>query len=79
MIIYAFLAVTTATARQTEPAAGLVPLTVNEVRHLFVELALRRPAAPDTFVLAWSWWRRRRQFTAQASHYRRRARRLQLN
>jgi SRSO17 transposase len=79
MLAYAFLAVTTANARKTPSAPGLIPLTANEVRHLFVHLARPRPPVSEAFVLAWSRWRRRRQFTAQASHYRRQAAALQLN
>ncbi len=36
MLTYAFLAVTTARAHMIEPAEGLIPPTVNEVRRLFV-------------------------------------------
>ena len=79
MLAHAFLAVTTAQAHDTEPADGLIPLTVNEVRHLLVRLALRRQTPSDAFVLAWSWWRRRHQARAQAGHYRRQATALQLN
>ena len=53
MLARAFLAVTTATAHDTEPADGLVPLTVNEVRHLLVHLATPRPQPAASFVLAW--------------------------
>ena len=79
MLTYAFLAVTTAAAHDTQPADGLIPLTVNEVRHLLVHLAIPRPNPPAAFVLAWSSWRRRHQARAQASHYRRQAAALQLN
>jgi hypothetical protein len=79
MLTYAFLAVTTATAHNTQPADGLIPLTVNEVRHLLIHLAMPRPAPPASSVLAWSWWRRRHQTRAQASHYRHQATDLQLN
>lgn len=79
MLAYAFLAVTTATAHDTQPTDGLIPLTVNEVRHLLVHLAMPRPEPAASFVLAWSWWRRRHQARAQASHYRRQAAALQLN
>jgi SRSO17 transposase len=79
MLAYAFLAVTTAQTHDTPPADGLIPLTVNEVRHLLVHLAMPRPTPPAAFVLAWSTWRRRHQARAQASHYRRQATALQLN
>ncbi len=79
MLAYAFLAVTTARAHTIEPAEGLIPLTVHEVRRLFVEVAMPRPAVTKAFLLAWSWWRRRRQFLAKQCHYRRQAAKLQLN
>jgi SRSO17 transposase len=79
MLTHAFLAVTTAAAHDTEPADGLIPLTINEVRHLITQLAMPRPAPATGFVLAWSWWRRRHQARAQASHYHRQAAALQLN
>ncbi|MBE3200377.1 MULTISPECIES: IS701 family transposase [Parafrankia] len=79
MLAYAFLAVTTARAHDTQSADELIPLTVNEVRHLFVCLAFPRPEPAAGFVLAWSWWRRRHQARAQASHYQRQAAALQLN
>ncbi|MEX5636511.1 IS701 family transposase, partial [Parafrankia sp. FMc2] len=63
----------------TEPADGLIPLTINEVRHLITQIALPRPDPSAGFVLAWSRWRRRHQARAQASHYRRQAAALQLN
>ncbi len=79
MLAYAFLAVTTARARKIEPAEGLIPLTVNEVRHLFVEVAMPRPSVTKAFLLAWSWWRRHRQLLAKHCHYHRQAVKLQLN
>jgi len=54
VLAYAFLAVTTAAAHDTTAANGLIPLTVNEVRHLLIRLALPRPKPSDAFVLAWS-------------------------
>ncbi|EIV91979.1 hypothetical protein FraQA3DRAFT_1467, partial [Frankia sp. QA3] len=79
MLAYAFLAVTTARARKIEPAEGLIPLTVNEVRHPFVEVAMRRPSVTKAFLLAWSWWRRHRQLLAKHCHYHRQTVKLQLN
>nr|WP_096336186.1 IS701 family transposase [Pseudofrankia asymbiotica] len=79
MLAHAYLAVTTATAHDTQPADGLIPLTVNEVRHLLVHLAIPRPTPPTAFVLAWSWWRRHHQAHAQTSHHDRQATALQLN
>ncbi|MCK9903290.1 hypothetical protein CC117_01010 [Parafrankia colletiae] len=70
---------TTAGAPDTEPADGLIPLTVNEVRHLIIQLAIPRPDPATGFVPSWSWWRRRHQAHAQASHYHRQVAALQLN
>jgi SRSO17 transposase len=49
----------------------LIPLTRNEIRRLLTGLS--RQPAPPAAQLHWSRWRRRHQFTARASHYRRRA------
>jgi SRSO17 transposase len=49
----------------------LIPLTRNEIRRLLTGLS--RQLAPPAAQLRWSRWRRRHQFTARASHYRRRA------
>jgi SRSO17 transposase len=54
------------------PPAGLIPLTCSELQRLFTRLVLepaRRPADPE----AWSRWRRRHQYRARISHYRRQA------
>jgi SRSO17 transposase len=72
MLAHAFLAVATAIERSTTPTpAGLIPLTVNEFRRLFdaLLLATHRTLAS---LLAWSRWRRRHQYRARLSHYRRR-------
>ncbi len=72
MLAHAFLAVTTAAERDHTPTpAGLIPLTVNELRRLFDALLL---SAQHTLsrLLAWSTWRRRHQAIARACHYRRR-------
>jgi SRSO17 transposase len=72
MLAHAFLAVATATQRNTAPTpAGLIPLTVNEFRRLFDALLLvtHRTLAS---LLAWSRWRRRHQYRARQSHYRKR-------
>ena len=72
MLAHAFLAVATATERDTRPApAGLIPLTVNEFRRLFDALLLVAHHTITT-LLAWSRWRRRHQYRARLSHYRRR-------
>jgi SRSO17 transposase len=72
MLAHAFLAVATATERDTRPTpTGLITLTVNEFRRLFDALLL---AAKQTLtsLLRWSAWRRRHQHRARESHYRRR-------
>jgi SRSO17 transposase len=72
MLAHAFLAVTTAIERETQPTpSGLITLTVNEFRRLFDALLLVTNHT-ITSLLAWSRWRRRHQYRARQSHYRRR-------
>jgi hypothetical protein len=72
MLAHAFLAVATAIERSTTPTpSGLIPLTVNEFRRLFDALLLATHRTL-TSLLAWSRWRRRHQYRARLSHYRRR-------
>jgi SRSO17 transposase len=72
MLAHAFLAVATATERDAQPTpTGLITLTVNEFRRLFDALLLTTDHAITT-LLAWSRWRRRHQYRARHSHYRRR-------
>ena len=72
MLAHAFLAVATATERDTQPTpAGLIALTVNEFRRLFDALLLVTHHTLTT-LLAWSRWRRRHQYRARLSHYKRR-------
>jgi SRSO17 transposase len=71
MLAHAFLAVATATERDTQPTpTGLIALTVNEFRRLFDALLLTTHYTITT-LLAWSRWRRRHQYRARLSHYRR--------
>ena len=66
------LAVATATERDAQPTpTGLITLTVNEFRRLFDALLLVTRHTITT-LLAWSRWRRRHQYRARLSHYRRR-------
>jgi hypothetical protein len=51
---------------------GLIPLTCNEIQHLFAAL-VAVPVATTSHRLRWSWWRRRQQARARACHYRRQA------
>lgn len=72
MLAHAFLAVATATERDTTPTPmGLITLTVNEFRRLFDALLLSTRHTITT-LLAWSRWRRQHQYRARQSHYRRR-------
>ena len=72
MLAHAFLAVATATERDTTPTpTGLITLTVNEFRRLFDALLLATNRT-ITSLLAWSRWRRQHQYRARESHYRRR-------
>ena len=54
------------------PPSGLIPLTCNEVQHLFAAL-VARPAGDVGHRLRWSLWRRRHQARARTCHYRRQA------
>ncbi|WP_063741259.1 transposase [Saccharothrix syringae] len=61
LLAHLFQAVTTA-AEQAAPApAGLIPLTLNEIRHLSVRLVIKHVDRPVDR-LHWSWWRRRHQY-----------------
>ena len=72
MLAHAFLAVATAAERDTQPTpTGLITLTVNEFRRLFDALLLAAKRTLAT-LLAWSTWRRKHQYRARQSHYRRR-------
>jgi SRSO17 transposase len=72
MLAHAFLAVATAIERDTAPTpTGLITLTVNEFRRLFDALLLATHCTLES-LLAWSRWRRRHQYRARQSHYRRR-------
>jgi SRSO17 transposase len=72
MLAHAFLAVACAVERDTTPTpAGLIALTVNEFRRLYDALLLATQHTVAT-LLAWSRWRRRHQYRARESHYKRR-------
>jgi SRSO17 transposase len=73
MLAHAFLTVTaTAEHADTPPPAGQIPLTRNEISHLFAVLVLT-PARSLRHRLHWSTWRRRHQYRARTSHYQRQA------
>jgi len=72
MLAHAFLAVATAIERDSVPTpTGLITLTVNEFRRLFDALLLTTGHTVAN-LLAWSRWRRRHQYRARQSHYKRR-------
>ena len=73
MLAYAFLVVAAVTEHARHPPPlGLIPLTCNEIQHLFAAL-VAAPVADTGHWLRWSWWRRRQQARARACHYRRQA------
>ncbi len=73
MLAHAFLAVQTATQRETEnPNPDLIRLSINEFRRLFIALILT-PLRHRDRVLDWSLWRRRHQQRAQQCHQNRRS------
>lgn len=72
MLAHAFLAVTAATERiRPGVIRQLIPLTCNEIRHLFVALLHHARHDPE-HLLRWSRWRRQHQALARAHHYRKR-------
>ncbi|MFF8939247.1 IS701 family transposase [Streptomyces paradoxus] len=73
MLAHAFLAVVRADEHARHPASDArIPLTCNEIQHLFIALVVR-PAVDAVHRLRWSHWRRRHQARSQTSHYRRQA------
>src|SRR4030095_1928396 len=69
MLAYAFLVVAAVTEHARHPPPlGLIPLTCNEIQHLFAAL-VAAPVADTGHWLRWSWWRRRRQACAPAPHH----------
>jgi hypothetical protein len=73
MFAHAIPAVIAAHERINRPqqTKKLMPLTVNEFRHLFAKLGTRA-AFGFTYWLHWSEWRRHHQRNALISHYARR-------
>jgi hypothetical protein len=73
MLASAFLTITAAAehARTPDPA-GQVPLTRNEIAHLFASLTVLR-ALDTNHRMRWSRWRRRHQQRAREYHYQRQA------
>jgi SRSO17 transposase len=74
LLAHAFLTVTAAVEHTRAPApADQIPLTRNEISHLYAALLLRPLRTLDQR-LHWSTWRRRHQHRARTSHYQRHAR-----
>jgi SRSO17 transposase len=73
MLAHAFLVVAAVTEHTRHPPPlGLIPLTCNEIQHLFAAL-VAAPVADTGHRLRWSRWRRRQQARARACHYRQQA------
>jgi len=73
MLAHAFLVVAALAERTRHPAPpGLIPVTCNELQHLFAAL-VAMPINDPTHRLGWSGWRRRHQARARTCHYRRHA------
>lgn len=72
ILAHAFLAVAIAGHRRRRDPAGLIALTVNELRHLFNVLIIE-PSRRHGDPLLWSIRRRRHQAQAMTSHYARQA------
>jgi SRSO17 transposase len=69
MLAHAFLAITAAHEQTRHPSPdGLIPLTCNEIQHLFTTLIVQPVHAP-AHRLSWSDWRRRHQARARDGHY----------
>jgi SRSO17 transposase len=72
MLAYAFLAVLAAIERDQRPCPrNTIPLTCNEIHHLFTVL-ITQPSSDLWHRLHWSTWRRRHQHRAKTSHHQRR-------
>lgn len=73
MLAHALLAAIAAHEREKRPVTPdtLVPLSVNEIRHLFAKLITNTVRAISHWI-HWSHWRRLHQTRARTSHYARR-------
>jgi SRSO17 transposase len=72
MLAQAFLAVTAAIESTRPSPPGQIPLTCNEICHLF-STPTGSPVESHPHRGRWSAWRRRHQHRARTSHYRRQA------
>lgn len=68
LVAHLFLAIAVARARSQPVPEGMIPLTLNEFRHLFAALIIT-PTRAVRQVLRCSYWRRRHQYRAQQGHY----------
>jgi hypothetical protein len=73
MAAHAFLAVARATEHTRPQPPGLIRLSCNEIRHLFITLTAT-PHHTPAHRMAWSTWRRHHQARSRTSHYQRQAR-----
>jgi hypothetical protein len=72
MLAVAVLTIAAALESRRAPApAGQIPLTRNEIAHLFASLAIK--PHDDRHRIRWSNWRRRHQQRAKTCHYQRQA------
>jgi hypothetical protein len=71
MLALAFLTMAALAEHAHPPAAGLVPLTRNEIAHLTAMIS--QPVRDTRHLLTWSAWRRHHQHTARTCHYQRQA------
>lgn len=72
MLAHAFLAVFRADEHTRPASDDLIPLTCNEIQHLFITLIVQ-PLSNVAHRLSWSESRRRHQVRSRTSHYRRQA------
>lgn len=71
MLAHAFLTVVRADEHAQHPAPDqLIPLSCDEIQHLFTALAVQ-PIHDSAHRIRWSYWRRRHQARARDGHYRR--------
>lgn len=74
LLAHLFLAITTVAERAKPTPTGLIPLSLNEIRHLFIRLVIE-PLRSSANCLHWSRWRRRHQYRARKTHYQRQSNR----
>jgi hypothetical protein len=73
MLAHAFLVVAAVIEHIQHPSpSALIPLTCNELQHLFAVLVLQS-VTDAAHRLRWSVWRRRHQARARTCHYRQQA------